>query len=120
MAGTRQESTFSAYGPGFGVEQSPLVRAAAVFGTLATQLQDSLPRWEEAAEAGAKAVGKADAVTKYRDEVLTPLMEVVRAIDGSVNGFSRALSLAITTYADADEVSAQQFTALATAPVSDG
>lgn len=119
MAGTSQGSS-SLTAAGFDVEASPLVRATAVFGTLATQLQDSLPRWEEAAEAGAKAVGKPDAVSKYRTDVLAPLMEVVRAIDGSVNGFSRALSQVVTTYADADDVSAQQFTTLATAPVTDG
>jgi hypothetical protein len=107
-------------GAGFDVERRLLVRSAAVFGTLATQLQDSLPRWEEAAEAGSEAVGKPDAVAKYRSDEQEPLMRVVRAIDDSVNGFSRALSSVATTYQDADGVSADQFTSLATAPVSDG
>lgn len=120
MAENHQQASTTSTGPGFGAYLGPLAHAAAVFGTLATQLQDSLPRWEEAAEAGAKAVGKPEAVAKYHDEVLEPLMRVVRAIDDSVSGFSRALTSVVTTYEDADGVSAQQFTSLATAPVADG
>jgi hypothetical protein len=119
-AGTSPQQTLSPYGPDLAMQRNPLLQAAAIFGTLVTELQDSLPRWETAAEAGAQAVGKPEAVTKYETEVLTPLMEVVRAVNQSVNGFSRALSQTVVTYTDADTLSAQEFDSIATPPVSDG
>lgn len=114
-----QQQSMTAYGPDFDMQQSPLLQAATIFGTLTTQLQDSLPRWEMAAEAGGKAVGDADAVAKYQTEVLEPLMRVLRAVDSSVSGFSRALSQTIMTYSDADELSVEEFTAVATQPTAD-
>lgn len=116
MAGTTDQTGLVGQGPGFSASRSPLLTAAATFGTLASQLQDGLPRWEEAAEAGAKAVGDGDAVAKYQTDVLQPLMEVVKAINGSVHDFSRALSQTVVSYVDADSLSAEQFAALTSMP----